>query len=788
MATVLEASSSPAPLPRLDLSTVQDLRKALRINKYFKEFPTPKQAAFLMLRQEEAFFGGAGGPGKSSALLMGALQDVHIPGYAALILRRSYTDLALPGALMDRAHDWLDDTDAHWDGIAHTWTFPSTATLSFGYLENEKTKQRYRSAELTYIAFDELTQFTETQYLFLFSRLRRKQGFPVNLRMRSASNPGDTGHCVPYGDVLTPSGWKDIRTFLVGDPVYTVAPDGTLVETHVAQVHQSSYTGDMIVAQTRNLHLACTPNHRIAKVGGVRAGLHTRGGATQRFALVPFAALPGQATVLRTVRWDAPSLPAFTPPPIPTRRRKHQQPVTLSGRHFAALLGWMLAEGCCVDRDKAFCIAQYKPDHRETIATLLSQAGFTFSTTAVGFTVYAPDWWAYFRDFGHSREKYIPTWVKMGSRADLAALFTALMDGDGHWQIRQKVGQYYTASAQLADDVAEVAFKLGYVVYSTHRQRDNRVGRSYAVNISSPSAGGTELLTGNHCYEVTSTTRRRSDIQYVPFTGEVYCLGIPDTQTFVLRQHGAVWVSGNSWVRERFIDTGAANNRPFIPARLRDNPHLDIEAYRRSLSHLDPITRLQIEEGDWDALGEGELFKRHWFKIVEDWPRGIRLVRFWDLAATEDMAGTDPDWTAGALVGFREGQYWLLDMRHARLSPKGVEDLIAQTAALDGRKVDIWIEQEPGSSGKAVIDHYQRQVLPGYTVRGLLPSGPKTERARPVSSAAEAGNVFMLHGPWNRALLDELVLFPIGLHDDQVDAISGAVSVCNVRKGRVSFV
>lgn len=165
-----------------------------------------KQEIFLSLAQLEAFFGGAAGPGKSTALLAGALQYADVPGYAALILRRSYADLMLPGALMDMATEWLGLTDARWSAKTMSWTFPSRATLTFGYLEHEEQKRRYASSRFHYIAFDELTQFTETQYSFLFSRLRRPAASPlgrapdgmgahqVPLRMRAASNPGGPGH------------------------------------------------------------------------------------------------------------------------------------------------------------------------------------------------------------------------------------------------------------------------------------------------------------------------------------------------------------------------------------------------------------------------------------------------------------------------------------------------------------------------------------------------------------------------------------------------------------------
>ncbi len=155
---------------------------------------TPKQAQFLWTNDREVLFGGAAGGGKSQAALMAALQYVDVPGYAALILRRTYADLSLPGAIMDRAHDWLRGTDARWNDRDKTYHFPSGATLTFGYLEHENDKYRYQGSELTYICFDELTQFSETQYQYMFSRLRRLATSEVPLRMRAASNPGGVGH------------------------------------------------------------------------------------------------------------------------------------------------------------------------------------------------------------------------------------------------------------------------------------------------------------------------------------------------------------------------------------------------------------------------------------------------------------------------------------------------------------------------------------------------------------------------------------------------------------------
>jgi predicted phage terminase large subunit-like protein len=152
-------------------------------------------------RKREVFFGGAAGGGKSVALLMGALDYVQTPGYAALILRKDFARLELAGGLIPMSHVWFRETDATWVASRRQWIFPNKekpglfpATIMFGYLNRPLDKFRYASSEFQYIAFDELTDFTEEDYLFLFSRLRRNTSVKVPLRMRSASNPGGPGH------------------------------------------------------------------------------------------------------------------------------------------------------------------------------------------------------------------------------------------------------------------------------------------------------------------------------------------------------------------------------------------------------------------------------------------------------------------------------------------------------------------------------------------------------------------------------------------------------------------
>jgi predicted phage terminase large subunit-like protein len=372
----------------------------------------------------EVLYGGSAGGGKSDAMLMAALQYASAPGYSALILRRTYPQLAQEGGLIPRSHEWLAGTDAKWSAVDKAWTFPSGAVLAFGHMAYETTKYDYQSGEYQFIGFEELTQFSETQYRYMHSRTRRLLTSDVPIRVFATSNPGGIGH---------------------------------------------------------------------------------------------------------------------------------------------------------------------------------------------------------------------------------------------------------------------------------------------------------------------------------------------------------------DWVRSRFIDS-TDPARLFIPASLDDNPALDRETYVRSLDNLDPVTRAQLLNGDWTVREPGGMFERAWFEIVDEAPANIPAVRYWDLAATERKEGTDPDWTVGARISFASGVTYVCDIRRVRAKPGDVERLIRQTAEADGKAVTIHMEQEPGSSGVNVIDHYRRNVLPEFAFYGDKVTGAKTERARPLSSAAQAGNVKLVRGSWIPTFLDEAEAFPNASHDDQVDAVSGGRS------------
>jgi len=456
--------------------------------------PTRKQAAFLAFPQREALYGGAAGGGKSDALLMAALQYAHVPGYTSLLLRKSYKDLALPGALIDRAKQWLTPhEEVHWDSTKKTFTFPSGARLVFGYLASQSDVYQYQSSAFQFVGFDELTQFSEFQYTYLFSRVRRPS--------------------LPCANCGLPLDTETVETDAIGSDTY-----------------------------------------------------------------------------------------------------RHKDPEDA-------------AQAGCSDPS---------PDPQTTSE---------YPRTAGGLSVFN-----------------VPLRVRAAT-----------------------------------------------------------------------NPGG----------------------------------------------------KGHKWVKRRYLtDPDPRDQRPFVPALIKDNPYLDREEYKESLSNLDPVTREQLLRGDWEARATGGMFDRAWFDVLPERPRNkdITWVRFWDLAGSKPTPNyPDPDYTVGVLMGRDRttGMFNIADVRRVRRSPLQVQRLVRRTAQMDGRSVRVVIEKEGGASGKMSIDTFQRKILPGHEVFGRSPTGNKFVRAKPVSAQAEAGNIVICNpSRWNLSeYFDELESFTRTSdgHDDQVDATSGAL-------------
>jgi predicted phage terminase large subunit-like protein len=198
--------------------------------------------------------------------------------------------------------------------------------------------------------------------------------------------------------------------------------------------------------------------------------------------------------------------------------------------------------------------------------------------------------------------------------------------------------------------------------------------------------------------------------------------------------------------------------------------------------------RAAVGERAWASLYqqslrplEGALFKAQVMPFVDAAPTAVQAVRAWDLAATAQTGARNPDWTAGVLlVRDARGSFAVADVVRLQGGPMQVEDAIARTAEMDGRGVAIALPQDPGQAGRTQVAYLTRR-LAGFVVTASPETGAKTTRAMPVAAQVEAGNVALVRGTWNRAFVDELLAFPFGSKDDQVDALSRAFAVMTER-------
>ena len=230
----------------------------------------------------------------------------------------------------------------------------------------------------------------------------------------------------------------------------------------------------------------------------------------------------------------------------------------------------------------------------------------------------------------------------------------------------------------------------------------------------------------------------------------------------------------HNYLKHRYVDAPNTTDRVFLPAGLKDNPHLDEEQYREQFEALTPVERAQMLEGDWSIVASTDFFdvdKIEWVDVVPDKP--WKWVRSWDFAATRPRPGTDPDWTVGSLMGFHDGQIILSNIKRFREDPAETTERVVQTAQMDGKGVDIVGEEEGGSSGKSVTSRMSRD-LAGWSYTGIRPSGDKAARARGLASSMRNRNFYCVSGgDWVHDLVDELRSFPTpDMHDDQVDSMS----------------
>lgn len=188
--------------------------------------------------------------------------------------------------------------------------------------------------------------------------------------------------------------------------------------------------------------------------------------------------------------------------------------------------------------------------------------------------------------------------------------------------------------------------------------------------------------------------------------------------------------------------------------------------------------RRAVGPRDWSALyqqkprpDEGDYFKAEWLRTVDKLPprATMKVYGASDYAVTKDGG----DFTVHVVVGMDpEGRLYLLDLWRAQTaSDKWVQafcDLVLKWRPIG------WAE-ETGQikSGVGPFLEQEMRKRNARVAREQFPTrGDKAIRAQGIRGRMAMDGLYIQRDvPWRADLLAELLSFPVGVHDDQADAL-----------------
>ena len=174
----------------------------------------------------------------------------------------------------------------------------------------------------------------------------------------------------------------------------------------------------------------------------------------------------------------------------------------------------------------------------------------------------------------------------------------------------------------------------------------------------------------------------------------------------------------------------------------------------------------------------GSIVKPEWFMRYDpaNPPDFDSVFQSWDTAT---KSGQFSDYSVCTTWGKKGRCYYLLNVFRKRVEYPDLKRAVVQQANMWGAtKVLI----EDASSGQALIQDLKNDGF--YRLEAVKPKGKKDERLQYVSTIIEAGQVYVpMHAPWLEDYLYELMMFPAGRYDDQVDSTSQALSNAAIFRG-----
>lgn len=167
----------------------------------------------------------------------------------------------------------------------------------------------------------------------------------------------------------------------------------------------------------------------------------------------------------------------------------------------------------------------------------------------------------------------------------------------------------------------------------------------------------------------------------------------------------------------------------------------------------------------------GGMIKREWWRYYSERPESFdEMIQSWDMA----FKSTSGSYVVGQVWGRIGTDFYLLDQVRRKMDFPDTINAFKHLYLQWPDSSAILIEDK--ANGPAIIDTLKGEI-PG--IIPVTPEGSKLARISAVSALIEAGNVFLpepTNWPWVADLLAEAEAFPVGPTDDQIDAMSQALS------------
>jgi len=153
--------------------------------------PQPGFQTEIHRRQEDIItIGGTKGPGKTHGMIGESLRQIDHPKYHGIFFRRTFPRLQ---EIIDRAHGLFPQLGGKWSGDLKRYKFPSGAVIDFSHMESEEDKRNHQGKEYTAQFWDQIEEFTESQFDYVSAQNRTSHA-GLRCYIMASHNPGGVGH------------------------------------------------------------------------------------------------------------------------------------------------------------------------------------------------------------------------------------------------------------------------------------------------------------------------------------------------------------------------------------------------------------------------------------------------------------------------------------------------------------------------------------------------------------------------------------------------------------------